>query len=112
MEKVLAGLTWQICLVYLDDVIVYSKTVQEHINRLETIFQKLIKAGLKLKPKKCNLFRNKVPFLGHVVSAEGVTTDPDKVKAIQEWKVPQDLTDVRSFLRTVFLLQEVCFKVL
>ena len=98
MEKVLAGLTWQICLVYLDDVIVFSETVDEHIERLEVIFQKLIKAGLTLKPKKCNFFRRQVPFLGHVVSAEGVSTDPEKVRAIQEWKVPKDLTDVRSFL--------------
>ena len=94
MEKVLAGLTWQICLVYLDDVIVFSETVNEHIDRLEVIFQKLIKAGLTLKPKKCNFFRRQVPFLGHVVSAEGVSTDPEKIKAIQEWKVPKDLTDV------------------
>ena len=98
MEKVLAGLTWQICLVYLDDVIVYSETVLEHIDRLEVIFQKLKKAGLTLKPKKCNLFRKQVPFLGHVVSAEGVSTDPEKIKSIQDWKVPKDLTDVRSFL--------------
>ena len=98
MEKVLTGLTWQICLVYLDDVIVYSKTVDEHINRLNTIMQKFILAGLKLKPKKCFLFRTKVHFLGHVVSSEGVSTDPEKVEAIQNWKVPHDLTDVRSFL--------------
>ena len=94
MEKVLAGLTWQICLVYLDDVIVYSETVLEHIDRLEVIFQKLKKAGLTLKPKKCNLFRKQVPFLGHVVSAEGVSTDPEKIEAIKEWKVPKDLTDI------------------
>ena len=98
MEKVLAGLTWQICLVYLDDVIVFSRTVEEHISRLETILQKLIQAGLKLKPKKCFLFRKEVAFLGHVVSSEGVSTDPEKIRAIQEWKTPQDLTDVRSFL--------------
>ena len=98
MEKVLAGLTWQICLVYLDDIIVYSKTVPEHMNRLEVIMQKFIKAGLKLKPKKCNLFRTQVPFLGHVVSADGVSTDPEKIEAVQKWTVPRDLTDVRSFL--------------
>ena len=98
MEKVLAGLTWQICLVYLDDVIVYSKTVSEHIDRLEAIMQKFISAGLTLKPKKCNLFRTQVPFLGHIVSSEGVGTDPEKIGAIQNWKVPQDITDVRSFL--------------
>ena len=98
MEKVLAGLTWQICLVYLDDVIVYSRTVHEHIDRLESILQRLIEAGLKLKPKKCFLFRKQVAFLGHVVSAEGVGTDPEKIKAVQEWRTPRDLTDVRSFL--------------
>ena len=98
MEKVLAGLQWQICLVYLDDIIVYSKDVATHLERLDIIFGKLRSAGLKLKPKKCHLLRESVLYLGHVVSGGGVHTDPDKVKAVSEWGAPKDLTDVRSFL--------------
>ena len=98
MEKVLAGLQWQICLVYLDDIIVYSKDVMSHLERLDIIFGKLRAAGLKLKPKKCHLLRESVLYLGHVVSGGGVHTDPDKVKAVSEWGAPKDLTEVRSFL--------------
>ena len=98
MERVLQGLQWQICLVYIDDVIIYSRTVEEHVSRLELVLQKLAEAGLKLKPKKCHLFRTKVLYLGHIVSADGVSTDPEKVEAVKEWGVPKDLTDVRSFL--------------
>ena len=98
MERVLQGLQWQICLVYIDDVIIYSRTVEDHVSRLESVLQKLAEAGLKLKPKKCHLFRTEVLYLGHIVSADGVSTDPEKVKAVRDWGVPKDLTDVRSFL--------------
>jgi transposase InsO family protein len=98
MEQVLAGLQWQICLIYLDDVIIFSKTCAEHIARLDEILSKLGQAGLKLKPKKCHFFCEEVLYLGHRVSKEGIATDPDKVKAVQNWGVPTNLTDVRSFL--------------
>ena len=98
MEQVLAGLQWQICLVYLDDVIVYSRDFTEHVERLEIILKRISEAGLKLKPKKCHFFCEKVIYLGHTVSAEGIATDPEKVRAVQDWEVPKDLTDVRSFL--------------
>ena len=98
MEQVLAGLQWQICLVYLDDVIVYSRDFTEHVERLEIILKRISEAGLKLKPKKCHFFCERVIYLGHKVSAEGIATDPEKVRAVQDWGVPKNLTDVRSFL--------------
>ena len=98
MEFVLAGLQWQTCLVYLDDVIVYGRDFDEHLKRLREVFERLRQAGLKLKPSKCFLLRPQVPHLGHVISAEGVSTDPEKVKAVQQWPVPSKVTDVRSFL--------------
>ena len=98
MEQVLAGLQWQICLIYLDDVIIFSKTCLEHISRLDEVLTKLGQAGLKLKPKKCHFFCKEVLYLGHRVSKEGIATDPEKVKAVQDWEVPTNLTDVRSFL--------------
>ena len=98
MEFVLAGLQWQTCLVYLDDVIVYGRDFDEHLKRLREVFERLRQAGLKLKPSKCFLLRPRVPYLGHVISTEGVSTDPEKVKAVQQWPVPSKVTDVRSFL--------------
>ena len=78
MEKVLAGLQWEICLIYMDDIIIFSKTVEDHLTQLDTVFSRLKSAGLKLKPKKCSLFRKKVQYLGHVVSDGGIQTDPEK----------------------------------
>ena len=98
MEFVLAGLQWQTCLVYLDDVIVYGRDFDEHLERLREVFHRFRQAGLKLKPSKCFLLRPRVPYLGHVISAEGVSTDPAKIEAVQQWPVPSKVTDVRSFL--------------
>lgn len=95
MENVLAGLQWDICLLYLDDIIVMGKTFEEMYFK---VFQKLKGAGLKLKPKKCTLFAKEFTFLGHVISEAGVATDPDKVKCIKEWPVPSNVSDLRSFL--------------
>ena len=98
MEFVLAGLQWQTCLVYLDDVIVYGRDFDEHLERLREVFERLRQAGLKLKPSKGFLLRPKVPYLGHVISAEGVSTDLEKIEAVKRWPVPSRVTDVRSFL--------------
>ena len=85
-------------MVYLDDIIVFSSTIEEHLQCLETVFSKLKHHGLKIEPAKCQLFRDRVSYLGHVVSADGVATDPEKTKAVKEWPVPQTVRDVRSFL--------------
>ena len=68
------------------------------MSRLETVFQKLIEVGLKLKPSKCKLLRKSVSFLGHVVSAEGLSTNPEKVRSIAEFPVPRDVERLKSFL--------------
>ena len=98
MDFVLAGLRWETLLVYLDDVIVFGKTVSESISRLAEVLTRFRGAGLKLKPSKCNLFQTKVQYLGHVVSAEGIHTDPAKIEAIEDWPTPVTKTQVRSFL--------------
>jgi hypothetical protein len=89
MEIVLTGLQWDSCLIDIDDVIIFRRNFEEELKNLEMVFDRLSKAGLKLKAKKCNLFQRKVVFLGHVVSKEGIATDPKKIKAIQNWPVPQ-----------------------
>ena len=98
MECVLRGLNWRIALIYLDDVLVYSRTFEEHLEHLRLVFDRFRDAGLKLKPKKCFFGKRNVKFLGHVISKEGVQPDPEKIKAIKEYPVPRKVKDVRAFL--------------
>ena len=98
MEMVLAGLQYQICLIYLDDVIVYGKSFEEEISRLGKVFCRLQDAGLKLKPQKCVLFQKQVTYLGHIVSERGVAPDPAKIESVKGWPTPTNVTEVRSFL--------------
>ncbi|KAK3086868.1 hypothetical protein FSP39_024642 [Pinctada imbricata] len=100
METVLNGLPFQTCLLYIDDIIVYSKDFKTHVERLSEVLERLKNAGLKLSPKKCNFFQNQVSFLGHIVSNEGVSTDPIKISAVKDWPTPKTVHDVRSFLGT------------
>ena len=94
MSLVLSGLLWRTCLVYLDDAIVFGRTFQEHQARLQEVFDRLRSAGLKLKPPKCHLFCERVTFLGHVISAEGVQTDTEKVDAVRSWPCPTNVPAV------------------
>jgi len=98
MDFVLAGLTWECCLVFVDNILVFSSTFDEHVERLGRVFDRLSAAGLKLKPSKCKLFQKRVSFLGHVVSGKGIEPDPAKVSAVTEWPVPRNVTEVRSFV--------------
>ena len=98
MEQVLAGLHWEVCLIYLDDVIVFSRTFEEHIVRLHQVFSRIKGANLKLSPTKCRLFCHEVGYLGHIVSKDGVATDPKKIEAISSWPVPRTTKEVRSFV--------------
>ena len=98
MGQVLRGLHWKTLLLYLDDIIVISPDFATHLDRLSEVMRRLKSAGLKLKPKKCELLRKEVSYLGHIVSAEGVATDPKKVDSVALWPVPRDVGEVRSFL--------------
>jgi len=98
VDMALAGLTWEVCLAYLDDLIIFSNTFEQHVERLQMVFDRLVDADLKLKPSKCLLFQRKVKFLGSIVSGEGTAPDPEKVQAVAEWPHPQNLTEVRAFV--------------
>ena len=100
MEVTLSGLHWQTCLIYLDDIIVFGVDFDEHFDRLTEVLERIKGAGLKLSPKKCQLFQRKVEFLGYVVSSDGISTDPSKVSAIKEWPIPLGLTGLQSFIGT------------
>jgi len=97
MKLMMSSLTYDICLVYLDNILVFSKTFEEHCDRLSTIFNRLERYTLKLKPTKCHLFQRKVKFLGHVVSETGIECDPDKVAAIATWPMPTNVSEVQTF---------------
>ena len=97
-ESCLGDLHLNWCIIYLDDIIVFSEMLKEHIKRLRGVFSKLVQAGLKLKPKKCKFFKSRISYLGHIVSSSGIETDPRKVEAVKTWAIPKTVTDVRSFL--------------
>ena len=98
IESCMGDLNLSKCLLYLDDIIVFSKTYEEHLERLESVFSRLKDAGLKLKPSKCLLFQRSIKYLGHIVSSEGIATDPDKIAAVQQWPVPKSVKELQSFL--------------
>ena len=98
MESCLGDYHLKYCIIYLDDIIIFSKTSKKHISRLHKVFQKLDEAGLHLKPNKCKFFRDRLEYLGHVVSSKGIETIPRKIAAIINWPRPKNITQIRSFL--------------
>ena len=98
MERVLRGLQWKEALLYLDDIIVHGDTFEAALTNLCQVMERLRKADLKLKPKKCDLFQRQVSFLGHIVSGKGILADPAKIDKIKAWPQPTDLRELRGFL--------------
>ena len=85
-------------MVYFDDILVFSKTMKEHINHVKSVLQTLRKESLYANLKKCTFGVDKVVFLGFVVSSKGVHVDESKIQAIKTWPQPTNLQQVRSFL--------------
>ncbi len=98
MELVLKDLNWKVCLIYLDDIIVYGAGFYPALDQLKMVWKRIRGANLKLKPTKCCLMRAQVPFLGHIVSCEGIGVDPAKTEAVEKWPTPVNVKDVRAFL--------------
>ena len=98
METCLGDLNLHWCIIYLDDIVIFSKDLASNLEKLEALFQKLEEARLKLKPSKCQLFQWQIAFLGHIVSAQGIATDEVKIEAIKKWPVPTNVTEIQSFL--------------
>ncbi len=98
MEATVGDMNLLQCLVYLDDLIVFGKTLEEHEERLLKVLDRLEESGLKISLEKCQFCQAQVKYVGHIVSAEGISTDPEKVRAILNWKKPTNLKSARSFL--------------
>ena len=98
MDKVLKNLLWKQCLCYLDDIVVFGSDFNTTMVNLGAVLKQLREANLKLKPKKCVLFRRQISFLGHVVSENGIECDPEKVNAVRNWPSPTSKTQVKSWL--------------
>lgn len=98
MDMVLAGLKWTTLLVYLDDVCVFSKTLDEHILRLEATFERFTAYKLKLNPAKCQILQEEFLYLGHIISKEGIRADPKKIEAVIRMPIPRNIKQLRSFL--------------
>ena len=98
MELLMSGLQWTTCLIYIDDIMVFSRNFREHISRVEEVLRRMSQTGLKLKPDKCEMLKEEVTFQGHVVSASGVRPCADNIMKIMNWARPKDKTMCRKVI--------------
>jgi len=98
MDEVFRGILWKFVMVYLDDIIVYSESFEEHLEHLHIVFDRLQAAGLKLNPEKCSFVKAELEFLGHIVSGQGIQTDPVKTEKVKNFPRPKNTTQLRGFL--------------
>ena len=101
MMNVLSGLIGKKCLVYLDDVLVLGRSLEEHLHNLKDVLDAIRDAGLKLNSNKCVFARPSVKYLGYIISADGIAPDEEKVKAVEQFPVPTDVSSLRRFLGIV-----------
>ena len=93
-QIVLAGLQWSVCLVYLDDIIIYSRSIAELLYKLQLVLLRLRYGGLKIKSFKCHCFKKNID----IISAVGIRTDPDKTAVIHQWPAPTNLKELQQCL--------------
>ncbi|GFY06098.1 retrovirus-related Pol polyprotein from transposon 412 [Trichonephila clavipes] len=111
METVLKGLTFEACLIYLDDIIIGGRTFEEHLQNIRKVLSKLRDANLKLNPSKCKLFQKEVNYLGHIISAEGVRTDPEKVSAVKNGNALKTSVSCEASWDYVLITESLSFDV-
>lgn len=104
MNRILKGLLGKCCFVYIDDIVVYSKDVQQHIKDLKAVFCEMEAGGLTLYLKKCNLCKKSLSFLGHVISEEGIKTEGTKVESVKNFPTPRSL---KKFSASLALLDGI-----
>lgn len=98
MDNVLRELQNTICLVYLDDIIVFSTSLQEHMSNLEKVFQKLRESNFKIQMDKSEFLKLETAYLGHVIGKDGIKPNPDKIAAIKKYPLPKTTTEIKRFL--------------
>ena len=101
MQNCMGDLNFIYCLIYLDDLIMFLRTAEEHLHQLHVVSDHLREYNLKLKPLKCSLFQEEINYLAHQVSKEGIWPSDINVKAIMEYAPPQTYTEIRAFLGLV-----------
>ena len=98
MSEILRHLEWDFLVLYLDDVVIFSSSVELHLSHLQIVLDRFRQVNVRLKTTKCRLFRKSVKFLGHVLSSEGIQVDPGKTQTWREYPVPKNVKQVRSFI--------------
>lgn len=98
MSIAMSGLTFEKCFVYLDDLVVFGRSLTIHNRNLVDVFERLRKVNLKLNAVKCQFLKKEILYLGHIVSANGVSPDPEKTKILEKFPVPQNVDEVRRFV--------------
>lgn len=101
VNGVLSELIGKICLVYVDDIIIFSSSLQEHIENLNKVLDRLRKFNLKIQLNKSEFLKKDVKFLGHIITSEGIKPNPDLIKSIKEWPLPLTIKDLQAFLGTI-----------
>ena len=101
MNRVLREYLDRFIIVFIDDILVYSPNVEEHTEHLTLVLQRLKEERLYTKFSKCKFWLTQIGFLGHVVSGDGISVDPDKTRAVMDWPRPTTVTEIRSFLELV-----------
>lgn len=110
IASLLTGMTWEELLAFFDDVLLFSPTFAKHCESVDRALSLIEEAGLKVKPEKCRILPKRVPFVGHILSVQGVSTDPEKVSAVMSWPPPggqynhkDNLSIITSWLDTILL---------
>lgn len=98
MATILQKENWTKCIIYLDDVLIFGRTPEEHKYRLQQVLQRIREAGIKLSPSKCSFMKDRVTYLGHVISKNGIETDPEKISKVRDWPLPKTEDQLVSFL--------------
>lgn len=98
MDAVLLGLQGTKCFVYLDDIVIYAQSLEEHSEKLGQIFSRLRHHNLSLQPDKCEFLRTEVGYLGHLITDKGIQPDPKKVECVQKFPIPQNTKHIKTFL--------------
>jgi hypothetical protein len=98
VETLFRSMLYKELVLYIDDLLIGAVDVPQMLERLRKVFTILQQAGLKIKPSKCKLFQTRIKFLGHMISEEGIQTDPDKIDAVRDWPTPKNAKEAHSFI--------------